>query len=887
MASLTKRELDFQSRTFEYPGTELGANEAQIRLLEVLPGQGEDPVRCILTSVNFDATHEADALSYTWGLPPAANIIFVNDEPFRIRNNLFNALLHLRQPSSGVMLWVDAICINQSDIDERNHQVQRMADVFSRARRVLAWLGPETESNREAFSFLSQTYLRSPYNRKELMDDPRWVAFKDLCEIEYWKRVWIVQEICLASRAVICCGRQQIPWKYLSELRKSRKHIWPQYLSSGERQFMRSLPARLDQQKEARSNGGCVLWTLLETFKDSLCQEVHDKIYGFMGLSTDCGGRGLTIDYTKSVEQIYQDVICFYYDKFRQESSSHCAAQLMKLSEFLQALLGNHPADGHGIQNLALDEQAGPAPSSFVSISACNVWTIFKFPYSDSDDAKLYGVSDLIDFLDGKIPYSHLGYWRDLVESDLKGIGEIRDSRVYATIKGVKNPFNIVRKVKRPSVFLATQFDHGTVKHGQPYVLGIAPSDSQTGDIVLSFVDTQISLIMTRSQPENSTTADPQINVEDNKYILIGRGCIFMSHSKSKLPFRSQLTAEKYVEVVRTEYALTEADTRSDPFPAVLYINLSTLQLVSTSNTDQLLSGFNEHTFDLFPSESPETASTTDIYAHKLRKVADDLELLKMQEDPELKRYALGHGYTATTNPGAIGYVISSLQIFYILKAFRTAVLSTEETATYDSMGVIATFGWGEEEINEPQDFMEFWRKLIYRIEETTIGSESTSFQTGSMATYYLELGSARHEHFYDMNFRMGFGLNRLEDSLEDCFDMEDTPDKRLTLTKLPEVLILHGNFWYYDVVSDSLEKLHGVVVLEEVKPAPRYLLYLRPNTEEQWILFFKETVSYAQRSEVFEDNFRLDNEKTKNAPLRTPYVFVYILKWKLDKYLV
>ncbi|CAG8951517.1 hypothetical protein HYFRA_00007433 [Hymenoscyphus fraxineus] len=188
MVSLTKRELDSQTRTFEYPGTELGTNEAQIRLLEVLPGQGEDPVRCVLTSVNFDAIHEADALSYTWGLPPAMNIIFVNDEPFRIRNNLFNALLHLRRPSSGVMLWVDAICINQSDIDERNHQVQRMADVFGRARRVLAWLGPETESSREAFSFLSQTYLRSPYNRKELMDDPRWVALNDLCEIEYWKR---------------------------------------------------------------------------------------------------------------------------------------------------------------------------------------------------------------------------------------------------------------------------------------------------------------------------------------------------------------------------------------------------------------------------------------------------------------------------------------------------------------------------------------------------------------------------------------------------------------------------------------------------------------------------------------------------------------------------
>jgi hypothetical protein len=74
------------------------------------------------------------------------------------------------------------------------------------------------------------------------------------------------------------------------------------------------------------------------------------------------------------------------------------------------------------------------------------------------------------------------------------------------------------------------------------------------------------------------------------------------------------------------------------------------------------------------------------------------------------------------------------------------------------------------------------------------------------------------------------------------------------------------------------------VGVLEDVKPIPRYLLYLRPRKEDQWILFFRETVSYAQRREVFENNFRRGDETMpKDAPLRTPYILIYLQVSKLD----
>ncbi|RDW63742.1 hypothetical protein BP6252_11287 [Coleophoma cylindrospora] len=926
-----------------YPGQGLNGGKDQIRCLEVLPGDEGEVIRCNLRNVNFDTIKECDAVSYTWGLPPSTETILVNDTPFRIRRNLFDALLHLRQPSSQALLWVDAICINQADTAERNQQVQRMADIFSGARRVLVWLGLETVNTRLAFSFLAHAYLGSPSNRKELMNDPGWDAVKELCENDYWKRVWIVQEICLAPRVAILCGRQQIPWKYISELRNARKHIWPQYHSPGERGFLRSLPARIDQQKEARLKAGCVLWTLLENFKDSLCQEIHDKIYGFLGLSTDCGGQGLTVDYSKSVDQVYRDVIWFYYKKFRKDSSAHHAAQLMKLSEFLQDLLRDHPRSDEALLNVHQDQQpphtlqhpiedSGPMPSTFVSISACNVMVIDRF--ISSDEAKHYQASELVDFLEGKIPYSHVGYWRDFIEADLKGVYPIPKCSAYASIRQSNQlrPGSF-QKVDRPSVFIALPLDERsdeTVRH----VVGIAPAGSETGDVVLSFVDSHIAIIM-RSKPE-SNAIQPATNEPENlkynepkdlKYRLTGSGALFLTHSQNALYFKNQLMTDKSIETTRVDISLDPEVI--DPFPAILWMDLATLQTVTQSNTKHLVSGFSKPTLELMPSGDANPDAEY-IYAHRLQRAVADSELLQMQASSEVRRYALGPGYTAISNPGSIGYVISALQILYMLKPFRMAVLSSEYAPDQrllnelrqlfwglqnshlpvSPLGITESFGWGDREINEVQDFSEFWRLFIFKLEETSLSPECTKFMVGATKYLYKETWSTREEAFYDLAVEVRWEpLSRLEGSFDDYFF--DGPEKAYTLAQLPEVLILNSKSFRYDMdadkiityegnfeypseldlakhvepgVTDTKYQLHGVVVLEDVKPVPRYLLYLRPRQEDQWILFFKETVSYAQRSEVFEDNFRReDRTKQRDAPLRTPYIFVYLKISKLD----
>ncbi|KAF5725230.1 het-domain-containing protein [Fusarium mundagurra] len=130
---------------------QLAPSLSQIRLLHLQPLRTKDHrssapwYKCVSLECTFETVHLAssppyEALSYTWGDEKASVRILLNGEEFSVRPNLANALAALRISEPRV-LWVDALCINQEDIKERNHQVGMMRDIFRRAERVLVWLG--------------------------------------------------------------------------------------------------------------------------------------------------------------------------------------------------------------------------------------------------------------------------------------------------------------------------------------------------------------------------------------------------------------------------------------------------------------------------------------------------------------------------------------------------------------------------------------------------------------------------------------------------------------------------------------------------------------------------------------------------------------------------
>jgi hypothetical protein len=129
------------------------------------PGAFGDPVEGFLTQVSLDDHPEYEALSYVWGDPNVILPISIHGTEFGVTTSLESALRYLRLKDNPGRLWIDAICINQSDVLERNHQVKNMKLVYQAASAVLAWLGRITAGSKQGLKVLS--YLMNDNQRPE------------------------------------------------------------------------------------------------------------------------------------------------------------------------------------------------------------------------------------------------------------------------------------------------------------------------------------------------------------------------------------------------------------------------------------------------------------------------------------------------------------------------------------------------------------------------------------------------------------------------------------------------------------------------------------------------------------------------------------------------
>lgn len=200
---------------------------SHIRVLTVRQGGPGDSIECTLTTrplASPDAASPIDqvlpyeALSYHWGSGDAIFNIKIYTAgfpgPFKVRPNLHAALNQLRLPDRPRRLWIDAICINQDDSDEKNAQVSLMADVYSKATRVCVWLGEASPDSNLALNFISRIVNLDDFDR--LVADRRtpqeWAALSSLMRRTWFSRRWVVQEIALAARATLYCGDAYVDW---------------------------------------------------------------------------------------------------------------------------------------------------------------------------------------------------------------------------------------------------------------------------------------------------------------------------------------------------------------------------------------------------------------------------------------------------------------------------------------------------------------------------------------------------------------------------------------------------------------------------------------------------------------------------------------------------
>src|SRR5271170_2780815 len=117
----------------------------QIRIATIQPGCESDPISCTLDINGLFTAPAFEALSYAWGQEKNMQTIKLQGTDWEVTPNLYAALRALRKTSEPRRMWIDAICINQRNNQEKGAQVGLMAEIYQSAVQVIAWLGQEIE----------------------------------------------------------------------------------------------------------------------------------------------------------------------------------------------------------------------------------------------------------------------------------------------------------------------------------------------------------------------------------------------------------------------------------------------------------------------------------------------------------------------------------------------------------------------------------------------------------------------------------------------------------------------------------------------------------------------------------------------------------------------
>ena len=283
----------------------------EIRLVRIFPGSRISPVKCELQPVLLGpGTPEYVALSYCWGDATKKTWINCNGQRLALTKDLFNAIRKLRRKDETETLWIDQICINQEDNEERSSQVQLMRKIYEKAKKVFIWLGDEADESSMAIQ-----PIRRPPDTLQTEDDPLTAkecrGLKALLSRPWFGRMWVLQELGAASSATVVCGNQSIPWQEVSNLihHMQRTGLW--YNIFGSSGFESSLSShwRLASlswiREELSGNRSICSLKALGVSRYFDATDPRDKIYALTGLCTR-DDRFIQPDYSMNVLDVYR-----------------------------------------------------------------------------------------------------------------------------------------------------------------------------------------------------------------------------------------------------------------------------------------------------------------------------------------------------------------------------------------------------------------------------------------------------------------------------------------------------------------------------------------------------------------------------------------------------
>jgi hypothetical protein len=293
-------------------------SKTSTRLLTLYHGSGEDLIKCSLATVDLETEPRYKALSYCWGSPDNAKQLFLDEHFVDVRENLWSALWHLRLPNGNRILWVDALCINQSDFLERNHQVGLMSTIYSKAEEVIVWLGPASEDSDVGMKWLS----RNHWDKSPTPEESQ--AVINLFEREYWHRMWVLQEFGLAGDTIVHCGSKTVHWITFAVYceRHREKDISKKFDVPGNYTAAHSVISYRQDQITVKLEKSTLL-ALLAAFNDRQCVDPRDTVFALLGMASDCRGLdpqfALTADYSQTLFSVYMNVFKFSCERLTRD----------------------------------------------------------------------------------------------------------------------------------------------------------------------------------------------------------------------------------------------------------------------------------------------------------------------------------------------------------------------------------------------------------------------------------------------------------------------------------------------------------------------------------------------------------------------------------------
>lgn len=340
-----------QSLQYQY----LDFESCEFRILTINCEEDDHKVHCNLetTSLLGPIIGRYTALSYCWGDLSNTVPIIVDECQVPVTTNLEAALrqLHLRGYHR---VWVDALCINQEDQEERGSQVQIMRQIYSRADEVIIWVGPADDDTAEAVKYLLERSSSMPavsadgnnqirpeasteasvspemvnvtWHQNNQYDanqgSPRyshlekakkvwirnqWSIIQDFFDQPYWKRVWVIQEVAVAAHLMVLYGSSQIPWEHVTRAivgwKQTLMSLPTSHLSHLYAAHLLDIRDRLKVRKKP-----ILLFDAIMMSHKSMATDPRDKIFALLGLTVDGPKLVPVPNYKHSLGEILRDM---------------------------------------------------------------------------------------------------------------------------------------------------------------------------------------------------------------------------------------------------------------------------------------------------------------------------------------------------------------------------------------------------------------------------------------------------------------------------------------------------------------------------------------------------------------------------------------------------